>query len=315
MAGLALRTRSKQVKSLICKALGYSVPKSFLKTQPRFLGQNFDVYTQKANNLQIWNEDIDPERRYVLIIVGETDVIINVFVLTGIDLATLDATGTLTQKYQARLINSDNEKELISLTDTSVILGLIPTDSDEIDLLKYSPVDVPTKTTILPISSVFEKLSVLVGVTTEHLGFTQERNRGAGLHKLICQALGYADYHDNGRFPDVRHQLLEVKLQTSTTIDLGLICPDSEALLDIDMISGNQVRHCDVRYAIFYGIMVNDAILITNFYLTTGKDFFLRFPKFGGKTINKKIQLHLPRSFFSIINQAGMDDLPVQDDE
>lgn len=51
--GLPLRTRSKIVKSLICEALGYPVPKSFIKTQPRFPGQNFDVYTQKSMNVQI----------------------------------------------------------------------------------------------------------------------------------------------------------------------------------------------------------------------------------------------------------------------
>ncbi len=57
--GLPLRTRSKRVKSEICNALGYSIPSSFKKTQPRFLGQRFDVYTQKSNNLQVWNEDLD----------------------------------------------------------------------------------------------------------------------------------------------------------------------------------------------------------------------------------------------------------------
>ena len=43
LGDLALRTRSKVVKQKICNALGYPVPNSFKKTQPRFLGQNFDV--------------------------------------------------------------------------------------------------------------------------------------------------------------------------------------------------------------------------------------------------------------------------------
>ena len=63
--GLALRTRSKVVKSEICRVLGYPVPSSFKKTQPRFLGQNFDTYIQETLNVQIWNEPVDPERRYV----------------------------------------------------------------------------------------------------------------------------------------------------------------------------------------------------------------------------------------------------------
>ena len=43
-AGLPIRTRSKIVKSRICEILGYPIPKTFLKTQPRFLGQDFDTY-------------------------------------------------------------------------------------------------------------------------------------------------------------------------------------------------------------------------------------------------------------------------------
>ncbi len=68
-----LRTRSKVVKSLICEALGYPIPRSFKKTQPRFPGQNFDVYTQKSLNVQIWNEDVDATRRYVFLQIDEDD--------------------------------------------------------------------------------------------------------------------------------------------------------------------------------------------------------------------------------------------------
>ncbi|NLC35751.1 MAG: restriction endonuclease, partial [Alcaligenaceae bacterium] len=58
LAGLALRTRSKIVKTAVCEALGYPAPKSFKKTQPRFIGQQLDTYTQKSLNLQIWNEEL-----------------------------------------------------------------------------------------------------------------------------------------------------------------------------------------------------------------------------------------------------------------
>ena len=40
LAGLPLRTRSKVVKQELCMALGYPIPNSFKKTQPRFIGQN-----------------------------------------------------------------------------------------------------------------------------------------------------------------------------------------------------------------------------------------------------------------------------------
>ena len=48
------------------------------------------------------------------------------------------------------------------------------------------------------------------------------------LHSLACSALGYSNYKDDGKFPDIKHQLIEVKLQTSPTIDLGLFLPTNE---------------------------------------------------------------------------------------
>jgi hypothetical protein len=113
LSGLALRTRSKVVKVEICKALGYPIPKSFQKTQPRFVGQDFDVYIQKSNNVQIWNEGVVFSRRYVLIQVSDDDSIARVKVIYGDTLAELDKTGTLTQKFQARCDPPESDSELI----------------------------------------------------------------------------------------------------------------------------------------------------------------------------------------------------------
>ena len=100
------------------------------------------------------------------------------------------------------------------------------------------------------------------------------------------------------RFPDVRNQLLEVKLQTSPTIDLGLVRPASEEPLDVPQVAGTQVRHCDVRYALFYAQTDGAKVTLTHLYLTTGASFFSRFPQFGGKVLNKKLQIPLPSDFF-----------------
>jgi len=91
-----IRTRSKVLKQAVCQALGYPVPKSFRKTKPRFPGQNFDTYVQKANNLQVWNEEVSASRRYVLIRVDARHVVTKVRVVTGRVIAKYDATGTLT---------------------------------------------------------------------------------------------------------------------------------------------------------------------------------------------------------------------------
>lgn len=293
LEGLPLRTRSKVVKEKVCAALGYPVPQTFKKTQPRFPGQCFDTYIQKSNNLQVWNEELSPVRRYVIIKVTENDMIEAVRVVNGDTLAILDTTGTLTQKYQARLTVGKEVAELISKADTDRINGLLSKVNKLTD-----PTNFPTAVSLLPIEIIYKRLQPLIGKSFPDAGSDQERNRGGLLHKLICQVLGYKEHRDNGQFPDIPNQLLEVKLQTSPTIDLGLVTPDSKDVLDMPQINGKQVRHCDVRYAIFYANIQGREITLTNFFLVTGHDFFSRFPRFEGKVINKKLQIPLPRDFF-----------------
>lgn len=296
LAGLPLRKRSKVVKEYVCKALGYPVRSSFRKTQPRFPGQFFDTYVQKSNNLQIWNEELASTRRYVIIRVGEGDMITRVKVVTGDTLALLDTTGTLTQKYQAQLIPGEEKAELISNEDTDLLQPFV---RHGVDLASVaSPVNHPRVGQLLPIEEVFNRLQSLIGERFADIGYDQERNRGAALHRLVCQHLGYADYQDDGQFPDVRHQLLEVKLQTSPTIDLGLVRPNDEEALDVPKIEGQQIRHCDVRYALFHAAMDRGNVILTHLFLTTGEQFFTRFPQFQGKLLNKKLQIPLPADFF-----------------
>ncbi|MEW6349576.1 MAG: restriction endonuclease [Thermodesulfobacteriota bacterium] len=296
LKGLPLRTRSKSVKILVCKALGYRVPTSFRRTRPRFPGQLFDTYVQKSNNLQVWNEDLAPSRRYVIIRVSVTDAITGVRVVTGTHLARLDNTGTVTQKYQARLNLRTDKEELIVETDSDRLRPVVDSCADL--RLVDGPTADPEAGKILPIGIIFQRLRKLVGVSFPHGGYTQERNRGTALHKLVCQYLGYIDYRDDGRFPDIRQQLLEVKLQTSQTIDLGLVSPSSEEPLDVPKIRGLQIRHCDVRYALFYATTDGTTVTLTHIFLTTGEHFFSRFHQFQGNVLNRKLQIPLPSDFF-----------------
>lgn len=294
---LPLRTRSKALKKSVCRSLGYPVPKSFKKTHPRFPGQNFDTYIQKSNNLQIWNEEIEPSRRYVIIKLSDKDIVTKVRVISGQELSLLDKTGTLTRKYQARLTNVHKDAELVTPEDTDSIASLGIEKNLKVSS-KNKPTDLPSKESLLPINIIFDRLTKLIGQSFSDFGYDQERNRGAGLHNLVCRALGYDAYLDNGRFPDVLNQLLEIKLQTSPTIDLGLISPDSKEALDVAQINGNVIRHCDVRYAIFYAETDGKSVKIKNLFLTTGEGFFQRFPQFQGRVVNAKIQIPLPDSFF-----------------
>jgi len=207
----------------------------------------------------------------------------------------MDTTGTLTQKFQARLDCGDQCAELVSAIDTHVVR---PAVNPAAVLRGLSPIAAPSADAMLPISTVFTRLRALIGISFPDPGRDQDRLRGASLHRLVCQRLGYSTYADSGQFPDIRHQLLEVKLQTAPTIDLGLVCPSSPDLLGSLVLSGRQVRHCDVRYAIFYATQDRATVAITHFFLTTGEAFFSRFPQFQGKVRNAKLQIPLVADFF-----------------
>ena len=235
-------------------------------------------------------------RRYVLIRVTEAGIIRRVKVVTGDTLAFLDTTGTLTRKYQARCIPGLTATELITPSDTTLLVPFVDTG------VKLRSVAIPTRHPqageLLPIQLIFDRLSSLIGTKFRDAGIDQERNRGAMLHSLVCAALGYASYQDDGQFPDVRHQLLEVKLQTSPTIDLGLVRPDSIEVLDVPMLHNKQIRHCDVRYAVFYGSIAEGDVQLSHLFLSTGEGFFKRFPQFQGNVLNAKLQIPLPARFF-----------------
>lgn len=295
-AGMSVRTRSKRVKEAVCKLLGYPTPKVFKKLQPRFFGQNFDTYVQSSNNLQIWNEELDPTRRYV-IIREEGKVLITVRIVTGQELAVLDTTGKLTTKFQAQLVPGPDVAELVCDTDTTLMIPLL--SERALTSFEASPVDYPTAGNLLPIHSIFETLKSLIGCRFPDAGRDQERNRGASLHRLVCEAFGYPIYRDDGRFPDLTNQLLEVKLQTSPTIDLGLALPSSNAPLGIPRVGEVALRQSDVRYALFYGQTDGETVSIQRLYVTTGERFFSRFRQFGGNVTNSKIQIPLPRGFFA----------------
>lgn len=297
LAGLALRTRSKVVKTAVCTALGYPVPRSFKKTQPRFFGQQLDTYAQKAMNLQIWNEELSPTRRYAIIQVLADDTIGKVRVVNGQQLAILDKTKTITTKFQAQLVLGNQPCELVTPYDTDAMLVHVKSGLEF--ALTTSPVQDPRSGELRPIAEIFDRLSSLVGFTFVDPGIDQERNRGAALHRLVCQVLGYSRHEDTGQFPDVKHQLLEVKLQTSPTIDLGLVEPCSEEFMDVQQLGSSQPRHCDTRYALFYASTDGKTVTLTHLFVTTGEKFFTRFRKFGGRVINGKIQIPLPRDFFA----------------
>jgi len=202
-----LRTRSKVLKSKVCEVLGYPIPASFKRSQPRFPGQNFDTYVQQANNLQIWNEEVSDSRRYVVVRVGSKGTVTGVRVITGQALAILDTTGTLTHKYQARSRLPVVESHLVSNVDTANVVEKI---------IAARPREF---TKFLPIDAVYRRLVLLVGRKLRDPGIGQERNRGWALHETVCRQLGLRSTAGLSRFLcqhcGVRHLLCAPGIRSS----------------------------------------------------------------------------------------------------
>lgn len=293
LSGLAVKSRAVIAKRIVCEALGYVAPSSFKRVSPRLPHPAIDVYAQQSNNLQIWNEEIDAERRYVILILDDHEIL-DVRVVAGADLTQFDKTGKLTRKFQAARIGESYGSTLVSLLDTeNFIERLEPADR----ATNNSPVAQPELGGALTIEEVYDRLLPMVGNTYLDPGIVQERNRGTVVHREACERLGAGPFADNGQFPDILSQLVEVKLQLARTVDLGLELPSSRTPL----ASANGVFDvCDVRYAIFYAERNGDSFTITSLVVTTGSDFFSEYRQFGGLTSNSKLQLRLPNSWFEI---------------
>ncbi len=190
------------------------------------------------------------------------------------------------------------ESKLVTQFDTGEFMeALYPhPDVSASVLFKLAPTTHPHPGAVLPIASVWMRLTKLVGVIIDDPGIVQERSRGTAFQRLACRALGMDHYADSGQFPDILSQVVELKLQTSPTIDLGSISPDS---LQLVPEVGYGLRHCDTRYAVAYGTKIRDsAIRIDAIVVTTGAKFFDEFQRFEGLIRNRKVQIPLPPDLF-----------------
>lgn len=203
----------------------------------------------------------------------------------------------MTKKYQAKSRVPVSTSVLVSHSDAYSVNEAVSKLPKGILVISESGVRQTRLdfSNFLPIAALYKKLLKLIGQRLTDPGLDQERNRGAALHRAVCNVLGIGEYCDTGTCPDVAEQLLELKLQTSPTIDLGLISPDDRT--PITFLPA--VRHSDVRYGVFYGAIIGGHVRLDHLVLTLGKDFFKFFQRFEGKVVNAKLQIPLPADFFA----------------
>lgn len=119
------------------------------------------------------------------------------------------------------------------------------------------------------------------------------KNRGQALERMVLELLGYTIKENEllyGAFPDIRNQLLEVKVQDSTTVDLGRFSPEREEFV----IEEKNLTTFDVRYLI--ALTNPKTEIIEGIILTPGERLGDLFSYVSSESY--KCQRNIPISFF-----------------
>jgi hypothetical protein len=137
------------------------------------------------------------------------------------------------------------------------------------------------------------KVMVAIKLIGRKLDAAATKNRGQALERMVLELLGY-DIKDNellyGAFPDIRNQLLEVKVQDSPTVDLGRFSPEKEELV----IEEKNLTTFDVRYLI--ALTNPKTEIIEGIILSPGERLGEIFSYVS--TESYKCQRNIPMSFF-----------------
>lgn len=125
------------------------------------------------------------------------------------------------------------------------------------------------------------------------LGAAATKNRGQALERMVLELLGYTVKENEllyGAFPDIRNQLLEVKVQDSLTVDLGKFSPEKEEFV----IEEKNITTFDIRYLI--ALTNPKTEIIEGIILTPGERLGDIFSYVSSESY--KCQRTIPMSFF-----------------
>jgi len=119
------------------------------------------------------------------------------------------------------------------------------------------------------------------------------KNRGQALERAVLQLLGYEIKETDllyGAFPDIKNQLLEVKVQDSPTVDLGRFSPEKEEVL----FHEKGLTTFDVRYLI--ALTNSNTEIIEGIILSPGECLGELFSYVSSESY--KCQRAIPMAFF-----------------
>lgn len=277
---------------------------------PSFLREYIDTYivtTGNTYNLQVWNRNPNSASVQVNLKNGETLLANDVrFVLGKIDKNNrIESIVVMTPDYierkfgkfgkptikQQLIISDKKRKEIIKngklvITDKSLPEYLIDYECRDISE-KISIKDEPVQ--VYPIEYIGKKIiNQLLGIKLNAELSTKQR--GQQLERLIAYQLGYRKKENmlDGGYPDIRNQMLEVKVQDSPTIDLGRYSPQFEEQINSDFTTRT------IRYLI--ALTGPDNGSIDGVVLCPGEELGKNFTYVAEQ--NFKCQRSIPMSFF-----------------
>ena len=125
-------------------------------------------------------------------------------------------------------------------------------DLEDGEPLANAPADPELLFTLEEIAALLRPLMGLAAPRDASNRILEVRPKGHWFEFEVAKLLGYHYPPGSGLFPDMRHQLLEVKHHTgrSVTIDFGQHHPGSETVVDARWNEKMKARICDIRYLI-----------------------------------------------------------------
>ena len=276
----APRTDGSEMRKLICNTIDQHNPAEAAQSGdyqiippkgkgiPRILRELIDTYVVTSGdnyNLQVWNRIPNSNSILVQYSSGEvircSDIRIVMIKVTDNKIQSIIITtpsfieqkfgvfGKPTIKHQ--LMISDKKRSDIVSSENHI---LSEKDNTKLSYRLTDNYQGPDRSTGLLQEPKEEYLSIksltqivaskLVGIK---LDTADTKTRGQRLERITMELLGYSDEEMEvlqGQYPDVPDQLLEVKLQDSPTVDLGMHTPEvAEPLSEYSDITSQDIRY------------------------------------------------------------------------
>lgn len=279
------------------------------KGVPKFLREYIDTYivtTGNTYNLQVWNRNPSSNSVQVELDNGETLLAKDVRFILGkineehcietIVVMTVDYIenkfgkfGVPTMKQQLSISNRKRESIIwdrkMVIDDANLPIQLLAIDEEIGESVSIK--DEPNK--VLPIRVIGERvIHKLIGQRLDISLSTKQR--GQQLERMVAYHLGYRTLQERleGGYPDIRNQMLEIKVQDSPTVDLGRYSPQFE----------EQITNYFTTRLIRYLIALTNSIdgSIEGIVICPGEELGKHFTYVSDKSF--KCQKSIPMKFF-----------------